>query len=123
MRGNPRLNWGAGAAEDDPVLDVDDVNGFGPENINIDSPEDGQAYMVGVHYFRDAAGGEGGLRSTIATIRIYVWERLVYEEIALLEADEAWWQAATIEWNSGNVDDGDAQMFTEPPPRGGGGFP
>lgn len=125
LNGEPRLNWGPGGPEDDPVLDVDDVNGFGPENINIDQPESDQVFMVGVHYFRDAAGGEGGLRSTLATIRIYVWERLVFEETALLEASQAWWQVANVEWDSGDVEDGAAQMFTETPPRagGGGGWP
>ncbi len=113
--GRPSLNWGPGGPEDDPVLDVDDMNGFGPENINIDQPEDDQVFLVGVHYYRAAAGGVGGSRSTIATIRIYVWERLVFEESAELEGDEAWWQAAIIEWDSGDVDDGDAQMFAQPP--------
>ena len=73
--------------------------------------------MVGVHYFRDAAGGVGGSRSTIATIRIYVWERLVFEESAELAGTAAWWEVANIEWDSGDVDDGAAQMFNEPPPR------
>jgi len=125
LDGSPRLAWGPGGPEDDPVLDVDDVNGFGPENINIDQPEDDQVFMVGVHYFRDAAGGVGGSRSTIATIRIYVWERLVFEESAELAGTAAWWEVANIEWDSGDVDDGAAQMFNEPPPRagGGGGWP
>ena len=123
LNGTPSRQWGPGGPEDDPVLDVDDVNGFGPENINIDQPEDDQAYLVGVHYYRDAPGGEGNQRSTLATLRIYVWERLVYEEVALLEGTSAWWEAATIEWNSGDVDDSAAQMFAQPPAGGGGGWP
>jgi hypothetical protein len=123
--GDPRLNWGPGGPEDDPVLDVDDVNGFGPENINIDQPENDQVFMVGVHYYSARAGGVGGVSSTLATVRIYVWERLVFEETAELLASQAWWQVANVEWDSGDVDDGDAQMFTETPPRagGGGGWP
>jgi len=56
------LNWGRpAAAEDDPSLDLDDTNGFGPENINIDVPEDG-TFRVGVHGW----SGRGQV-----TVRIY----------------------------------------------------
>lgn len=46
------LPWGASGIADDPHLDLDAQNGFGPENINIDRPQDG-SYRVGVHYFSD----------------------------------------------------------------------
>ncbi len=55
------LNWGAPGTADDPRLDIDDVNGFGPENINIDDPSTG-VYTVGVHAF----SGRGDV-----TVRIY----------------------------------------------------
>ncbi len=56
------LNWGrAAASEDDPSLDIDDTNGFGPENINIDVPQDG-TFRVGVHGW----SGRGEV-----TVRIY----------------------------------------------------
>ncbi len=46
-----RLDWGVpGVNEDDPRLDIDDTNGFGPENINIDVPADGP-YRAGVVAF------------------------------------------------------------------------
>ncbi len=56
-----RLNWGGPGTADDPRLDIDDTNGFGPENINIDDPELG-VYTVGVHAF----AGRGDV-----TVRIY----------------------------------------------------
>ncbi len=55
------LPWSAPGRDDDPSLDIDDVNGFGPENINIDMPASG-TYRVGVHSFR----GSGSV-----TVRIY----------------------------------------------------
>jgi hypothetical protein len=58
--------WDAPGTADDPRLDIDDVNGFGPENINIDVPVAGATYRVGVHYY--SAHGAG---PSTATVRIY----------------------------------------------------
>lgn len=55
------LSWGPGGADDDPRLDIDNTTGFGPENINIDEPENG-TFRVGVHAWR----GRGNV-----TVRIY----------------------------------------------------
>ncbi len=55
------LSWPPPGTDDDPSLDIDDTNGFGPENINIERPVDG-TYRVGVH----AWSGEARV-----TVRIY----------------------------------------------------
>jgi hypothetical protein len=55
------LSWGPRGAEDDPRLDIDEQDGFGPENINIDEPENG-TFRVGIHGWR----GRGDV-----TVRIY----------------------------------------------------
>lgn len=55
------LTWPPGGTEDDPSLDIDDTDGFGPENINIESPADG-TYRVAIDAFRGAAN---------TTVRIY----------------------------------------------------
>lgn len=55
------LAWPPGGTEDDPSLDIDDTDGFGPENINIESPIDG-TYRVAIDAFRGAAN---------TTVRIY----------------------------------------------------
>lgn len=61
-QGGSVLDWGVpGVTADDPHLDIDDTNGFGPENINIDRPVPG-TYRVGVHAWGGAAN---------VTVRIY----------------------------------------------------
>jgi len=48
-------HWSDPASEaDDPHLDIDDTDGFGPENINIDRPAAG-TYRVGVHAYSGSA--------------------------------------------------------------------
>ncbi len=53
---NPNPNWSDPMEfRDDPFLDVDDVDGFGPENINLEAPAPG-TYRVVVQYWADHAG-------------------------------------------------------------------
>jgi uncharacterized protein YfaP (DUF2135 family) len=63
---NPTPMWDLPGLPDDPRLDIDDVNGFGPENINLDVPAVGSVFRVGIHYYN--AWGAG---PTAVTVRIY----------------------------------------------------
>jgi hypothetical protein len=49
------LRWGAATLDDDPRLDIDDVTGHGPENVNIVRPS-ARYYRIGVHYYREDGG-------------------------------------------------------------------
>ncbi len=51
---NATPDWGQTEnPEDDPVIDIDDSNGAGPENISLAVPESlEKPYRVGVHYYR-----------------------------------------------------------------------
>jgi hypothetical protein len=61
-----RLNWGdSSTVDDNPSLDIDDVEGFGPENINIEEPALG-VYRVGVHLFDG-----GSRRDADVTVNIF----------------------------------------------------
>jgi hypothetical protein len=60
-QGGSVLEWGGPGEEDNPHLDIDDTNGFGPENVNVDRPVPG-TYRVGVHAWAGAAD---------VTVRIY----------------------------------------------------
>jgi hypothetical protein len=99
---NQDLEWGAAGSRDNPRLDLDDVDGNGPENINIDFPED-RTYRVGVHYWDDDDFGP----STVI-IRIYCLAQLVreFEPVTLRAIGTSptndLWQVADVVW-SGNT--------------------
>lgn len=92
-------NWGDGTRDDDnPSLDIDDVDGAGPENINLDNPADGLLYIVGVHYWNDWGFGE-----STATVRIYLDGILSYAASRELRNGE-FWEVASIDWELAAVD-------------------
>ena len=46
----PEWDGVAGRTAGDPMLDIDDLHGFGPENINVDAMPEGN-YLVGVNTY------------------------------------------------------------------------
>ncbi len=96
----PLQNWGSASnTDDDPSLDRDDVDGNGPENINLGEPAEGATYAIGVNFWDDH-----GFGPAFATVRVYVWAALVYEtpEPLVLHDHDLWW-VATLAWPGGQV--------------------
>lgn len=91
------LEWDGmpGRSAGDPSLDIDDMSGYGPENINIDSPVDG-LYTIGVHFF-------SGSTPTFATVKIFINGALREEYSRELLGDDDFWEVATVQWQSGNA--------------------
>lgn len=83
---------------ENPSLDIDDTDGAGPENIQMNNPQECQWYAIGVHYFRQRFG------TAYATVRVYINERLVFEKLnkPLVEGKQ-FWDVARIHWPSGQV--------------------
>ncbi len=110
---NAHPNWGSydPGINDDPGLDRDDTDGAGPENINLDIPEDA-TYRVGIHYWNDHGYG-----AAFATVRIYIYGQLVFESPETFLVDSDMWEVCTIEWPSGKVEvvtsDGDLKITPE----------
>lgn len=88
---NPTPDWGVVGPENDPLCQCDDVNGFGPETVNLEVQAPGVTYRILGHYFSD-----DGLGSTTARVRIYLGGALAFEEDATLPATGALWDAVTI---------------------------
>ena len=96
---NAHPNWGSydPAINDDPGLDRDDTDGAGPENINLDIPENVE-YRVGVHYWNDHGYG-----ASYATVRVYIYAQMVFELADIMLVDSDMWEVCTVEWPSGKV--------------------
>lgn len=85
----PEWDGVSGRTDGDPALDIDDVSGFGPENINIDVAVAGH-YLVGVDHY-SGAGGSGN------TLRLYIYGQLQAEFFNVLN-DSDWWEVAVVHW-------------------------
>jgi hypothetical protein len=88
------LNWGdPGRSVDDPSLDLDDIEGTGPENINIIEPEEG-SYKVVVHDYPGSVFHE----SNQVNVRIYLGGELIYEESKNISGEDSYTPFAEISW-------------------------
>jgi len=96
--GYMRLDWGESGTDDDPQLDLDDINGVGPENINIAEPVSGN-YRVVVH---DYPGSEM-FGANEVTVRIYVAGEVAYEQTKTIEGEDSYTPFADIVWPSGEI--------------------
>lgn len=83
---------------DNPSLDIDDTDGWGPENINLNNPEEDLRYHVGVHYFSDQ-----GFGTSYATVRLYLGGRLEKEYRRQRLRDQQFWHVADIDWSRREV--------------------
>lgn len=96
---NRRANWGSASEPSIASLDLDDLYGIGPENVNHSKPQNGMEYTVGVYYFHD-----NGFGPADAIVRVYVHGLLKLETPARrLTSTGFFWRAATIAWPAETV--------------------
>ncbi len=93
--------------QDDPSLDIDDVDGWGPENINLNNPRNNWTYAIGVHYFSDHAYG-----ISYATVRVFVGGILKAEYRRQRLMHDQFWYVADIDWPSAEIRN-DGRMFDD----------
>lgn len=106
---NLNPNWGLlnPNFDNDPSLDRDDSDGGGPENLNMNNPED-VVYRIGVHYWRDP-GQQSPLGKPYgdvkATVRVFIRGvlRLETKPTSLKRFD--FWEVATIDWSTQTVNE------------------
>lgn len=94
--------------DDDPTLDIDDVNGWGPENISIEDPSSG-LYRVVVRFYSDhnrVVNDSNQFSWINATINIYLnGEKVFSDGIShLLKEPGSYWKVADIAWDA-NLDE------------------
>ncbi len=104
---NVNPDWGVeDVGSDDPSLDLDDVTGYGPENINLEAPADG-GYDMHVHYFRDNGAG-----AVVATVRVYLDGAVAYEVSQVMEYDERWF-VGTVLWPDAVVAENEGEAISQ----------
>ncbi len=114
--GNPVPDWGQlENPDDDPTLDIDDINGAGPENINLANPENtdvlGAPYLVGVHYYKSVDRLDGfEYGPAFARVRVFINGELTWDYTEdgdpgerEMEAEDHFWDVAQITWPDGRV--------------------
>ena len=89
------LSWGEEGTLDDPRLDLDDIEGKGPENINIEEPAEG-LYTVVVHDYPSSVY-EGDNR---VHIRVHLDGEIVYEDSKVISGEDTYTPFVHIEWPS-----------------------
>lgn len=92
---NKQPNWASldQTVDDNPGLDLDDTDGTGPENLNLNIPENGKLYKVGVHYWDDH-----GFGISYATLRVYIYANMVFEVDGVELFKHDMWTVTNIAW-------------------------
>ncbi|TNE87606.1 MAG: hypothetical protein EP330_18090 [Deltaproteobacteria bacterium] len=92
-------DWGTvGNSADDPSLDLDDIGGTGPENINIGAPEFGTfTVFVHDHTSRSYTGANE------VTVNIYVDGQLEWTDTRAISGEDSDTYFAEIDWPTAQI--------------------
>ncbi len=108
---NRNPDWGiVGDPSDDPRLDIDDPYGYGPENISLNGPVEGD-YLIQVHFCNDRLMDEG----SVASVEVLFFGEPANPPLlgpAILGREGSVWLAGTVHYNPALPQ---AQRFTLTP--------
>lgn len=97
---NPEPEWGAVGPGDNPSLDWDEIDGFGPETTTIAAPTSG-TFAVKVHYYGQFGGDyceDIPCPTTTATLRLFV-DGVEKEVVTTtLNNQGQVWNVGTVRW-------------------------
>lgn len=92
------LEWGAAGAPGNPILDVDDTEGWGPENIIITSGLEAGEYRIVIHNYDGSA-------ATTATVKLYFndVEQRRWTSVTLDPGVRDYWEVAKVNALTGTI--------------------
>ena len=86
-----------------PLWDLDDIEGTGPENINISDPQTNGKYTVVVHDYRGSTPDVYDANNV--TVNIYLNGTLSWTDTRPISGDNTVNEFAEIDWSTGTVID------------------
>lgn len=104
---NRTPDWAGPTGSDDPRLDLDDLGGYGPENINVFEPAEGR-YHVKVHYYDD-----NGDFAVQASVKVWLNGAVEWEGSKVLTRNQAW-DTGQINWPEGTFAPDPAPPYEAP---------
>lgn len=99
-KNSPYPTWGAAGSPGNPQLDLDDLPGKGPENVNVDDPGD-DTYTVVVHDYK--LSGHQWAGDNDVTINIYIGGLLEWTGTKNITDEDKEIPFAKITWATGNI--------------------
>ena len=93
---NKNPEWGQTGNRDNPLMDIDDVSGYGPENIRIAVPSPGK-YNIFTHYFSANTFNQEN-EELKAFLSIYIKGAKIKEYTKVFTLKKQLWHAAVIVW-------------------------
>jgi hypothetical protein len=90
---NRQPQW-TSVPEENPEIDGDDDDGYGPENASIKHPRLGSNWRVFIHYWNKNADAP----PITATLRMFAYGQQVVEVSKTFSDDEFMWSALDIDW-------------------------
>jgi len=89
------VQWGDPGTQDDPNLDLDDIYGTGPENINIQQPQP-WTYTVVVHDYTGSTSDTYG--DNEVTVNVYINGLLQWSDTKIISGDGSYTPFCHIDW-------------------------
>jgi len=92
------VSWGPLGGVDDPSLDLDDIYGLGPENINITQPAPGSLFTVVVHDYTGSTTDTYG--DNDVTVNVYINGVLEWTDTKVISGDGSYTPYCYIDWST-----------------------